>query len=140
MYGGMYPEHTLDDEGEQVANPVFITKEQRGQTVHFLDMEILQSTPGVSQIRMYDKRDHMETLKQYRRYRHIETRLSKKCLYATLHCQLCRFAIIRCSEIHFFQVTAAKLMTDMIESFYGSPPNVSLTKSPVSKPAPGRIS
>ena len=26
------------------------------------------------------------------------------------------------------------------ESFYGSPPNFSLTKSPVSKPAPGRIS
>ena len=61
---------------------------------------------------MYDKRDHMETLKQYRRNPHIETRLSKKCLYATLHCQLCRFAI-RCSEIHFFQVAAAKLMTGM---------------------------
>ena len=26
------------------------------------------------------------------------------------------------------------------EVFYGSPPNFSLTKSPVSKPAPGRIS
>ena len=30
--------------------------------LHFLDMEIVQSKPGVSQIRMYDKRDHMETL------------------------------------------------------------------------------
>ena len=59
MYGGMYPEHILDDEGEQVANPASITKEQRGQTVHVLDMEILQSTPGVSQIRMHDKRDHI---------------------------------------------------------------------------------
>ena len=59
------------NEGEQVANPVSITKEQRGQTVHFLDMEILRSTPGVSQSRMHDKRDHMETLKQYRRYPHI---------------------------------------------------------------------
>ena len=37
----MYPEHILDDEGEQVANPVSITTEQRGQTVHFLDIEIL---------------------------------------------------------------------------------------------------
>ena len=34
MYGGMNPEHILDDEGEQVANPVSITKEQGGQTVH----------------------------------------------------------------------------------------------------------
>ena len=81
-------------------------------------MEILQSAPGVSQIRMYDKRDHMlETLKQYRRYPHIETRLSKKCLYATLHCQLRRFAI-RCSEIHFFQVAVAKLMTDIVRHGY----------------------
>ena len=75
IYIGMHPEHILDDEGEQVANPVSITKEQRGQTVHFLDMEVLQSTPGVSQIRMYDERDHIATLKQYRRYPHIETRL-----------------------------------------------------------------
>ena len=29
MYGGMYPEHILDDEGEQVANSVSITREQR---------------------------------------------------------------------------------------------------------------
>ena len=69
---------------------------------------------------MYDKRDHMETLEQYRRYPHIETRLSKKCSYATLRCQRCRFAI-RCSEIHFFQAAAAKkknLMTDMIRHGY----------------------
>ena len=50
VYGGLYPEHILDDEGAQVANPVSIKKEQRGQTVHFLDMEILQSAPAVSQI------------------------------------------------------------------------------------------
>ena len=41
IYGGMYSEHILDDEVERVANPVSITKEQRGQTVHFLDMDIL---------------------------------------------------------------------------------------------------
>ena len=72
---------------------------------------------GVSQIRMYDKRDRMETLKQYRRYPLIETRLSEKCLYATLHCQLCRFAIW-CLEIHLFQEAAAKSMTDMIRHGY----------------------
>ena len=65
-----------------------IIKEQSGETVHFLDMEIVQSKPGVSQIRMYDKRDHMETLAEYRRYPHVETRLSQSCIYATLHCQL----------------------------------------------------
>ena len=38
VYGGMYPEHILFDEGEQVANSVSITKEHRVQTVHFLDI------------------------------------------------------------------------------------------------------
>ena len=69
--------------------------------MHFLDMEIVQSKPGVSQISMYDKRDHMATLAEYRRYPHVETRLSQSCIYATLHCQLCRFAT-RCTEIFRF--------------------------------------
>ena len=51
-------------------------------------MEILQSMPGVSQIKMYDKRDHMRTLVDDRKYPHIETRLSNSCKYAALHCQL----------------------------------------------------
>ena len=34
---------------------------------------IVQSKPGVSQVRMYDKQDHMATLADYRRYPHVET-------------------------------------------------------------------
>ena len=61
-----------DVDGEEIENPVVdIVKEQAGSSVHFLDMEILQSTPGVSQIKIYDKRDHMGTLEDYRRYPHI---------------------------------------------------------------------
>ena len=67
----------------------------------------------MSQIRMYDKRDHMETLTQYHTNPHIETRLPKQSLYATLHCQLYRVAI-RCSQIHLFRVAAAMLAMDMI--------------------------
>ena len=66
---------------------------------------------------MYNKRGHMETLKQYRRYPHIETRLLKTYLYAALHCQLRRLAI-RCSEIYFSYIAAAKLMMDMIRHDY----------------------
>ena len=80
-------------------------------------MDILYSTPGVSQIKMYDKRDHMGTLEDYRKYPHIETRLSNSCKNATLHCQLCRFAI-RSSEIDFFQNAAAKVMKDMFNNRY----------------------
>ena len=78
IYGGMYPSFIEDADGEEKENPISIIKEQSGETVHFLDMEIVQSKPGVSQIRMYDKRDHMATLAQlYRRHLHVETRLSQ---------------------------------------------------------------
>ena len=46
MYGGMHPVYVEDVDGEEIENLVSTVKEQVG-TVHFLDMEILQSTPGV---------------------------------------------------------------------------------------------
>ena len=105
----MYPSFIEDADGEEIENPISIVKEQSGETVRFLDMEIAQSKPDVSQIRMYDKRDHMATLAEYRRYPHVETRFSQSCIYATLHCQLCRFAT-RCTEILYFQIAATKLI------------------------------
>ena len=113
----MYSEHNPDDEGEQVAKPVSITEKKRRQTGHLLDIEILQNPPGVSQIQVCDERRPHVTLEQYRRYPHIETPLSKKCLYATLYCQICRFEI-RCSEIEFFDVAAPNLITDMTRHGY----------------------
>ena len=74
---------------QEISYLVSITIEQKRQTVYFLDEEIVQSTPGVSQIRIFGKCDHIETMKQCCRYPHIETRLSKRCLYTTVHCQLC---------------------------------------------------
>ena len=63
IYGGMYPVYVEDVfDGEAIENPVSIVKEPAGSTIHFLDMDILQSTPGVSQIKMYDKREHMGTV------------------------------------------------------------------------------
>ena len=112
---GMYPLFIGDADGEEIENPISIVKEQSGETLHFLDMEIVQSKPGVSQIRMYDKRDHMATLAEYRRYPHVETRLSPSCIYATLHCQLCRFET-RCTEMLYFRITAAKPIKDMIKN------------------------
>ena len=70
IYGGMYPVYVEDVDGEEIENLVSIVKEQAGSTVHFLDMEISQSTPGDSPIKMYDKRDHMGTLENYRKYPH----------------------------------------------------------------------
>ena len=69
----MYPSFIEDADGEEIENLISIVEEQSGETVHFLDMEIVQCKPGLSQIRIYDKRDHMATLADYRRYHHVET-------------------------------------------------------------------
>ena len=111
----MCPSFIEDADGEKIENPISIVKEQSGETVHFLDMEIVQSKPGVSQIIMYDKLDHMSTSAESRRYPHVETRLSQSGIEATLHCQLWRFAT-RCTDILYFQIAAAKLIKDMIEN------------------------
>ena len=46
----MYPSFMGDADGEEIENPISIAKEQSGETVHFLDREIVQSKPGVSKI------------------------------------------------------------------------------------------
>ena len=51
----MHPSFIEDAAGEERENPTSIDKEQSGETVHFLDIElVLLRKPGVSQIRMYD--------------------------------------------------------------------------------------
>ena len=71
IYGGMYPVYVEDVDGGEIENPVSIVKEQAGSSLHFLEMEILQSTPGASQINVYDKQDDMGTLEDYRKCPHI---------------------------------------------------------------------
>ena len=38
----MYPSFIEDADGEEKENPISIIKEQSGEKVHFLDMEIVQ--------------------------------------------------------------------------------------------------
>ena len=80
----MYPTIVLDFENQQVPTTVSILREQKGSSVNFLDMTILQQVPGISQVRMHDKRDDMPTLRHYRKFPHIETVLSVRYKYATL--------------------------------------------------------
>ena len=111
----LYPS-SMKNRDEEIENPISIVNEKSGETAeHFLDMEIVQSKPDVSQIRMCDKRDHMATLAEYRRYPHVETRLLQSCIHTTLYCQLCRFAT-RFTEIICFQIVAAKLVNDMTKN------------------------
>ena len=111
-FGGMYPKEVLDFEGQSVPTTVSILREQRGSSLNFLDMTILQQVPGISQVRMYYKRDDMPTLRHYIKFPYVETILSVRCKYATLHSQLCRFAY-RCSTMSYCARAAANLIRDM---------------------------
>ena len=64
IYGGMYPTTVEDVDGLVMETPIYLSpnNNQGKQYTFFIHMEIFQSPPGVSQIRMYGKRDHMPTL------------------------------------------------------------------------------
>lgn len=71
--------------GQLVDNKIQFTQEQVGPPARFVDMDIVQDTPGgVSDILMYDKREHMESFSTYRTFPHVEIRLStaRRALYA----------------------------------------------------------
>lgn len=117
ILGGMYPKMVTNGNGGLRPNTISIVEEQSGTAVHFLDMDIFQSTPGKTEIKIYDKREHMKTLHNYRRFPHIETTISIRAKYATLHCQLCRYA--RKSNKHiYFVISTAKLVRSMIDNHY----------------------
>ena len=111
---GMYPTTVLDFDGNVRPSPISIVQDQQGPNVHFLDMQIIQLSPGICDVKMYDKRDSMLALASYRKFPHIETTttVSTSCKYAVLHSQLCRFAF-RCTRRDYFVDAASRLMRDM---------------------------
>ena len=110
---GMYPTTVLDFDGNVRPSPVSIVQDQQGPNVHFLDnMQIMQLSPGICDVKMYDKRDSMPALASYKKLPHIETTVSTSCKYAVFHSQLCRFAY-RCTRRDYFVGAASRLMRDM---------------------------
>ena len=109
---GMYPTTVLDFNGNVRPSPISIVQDQQGPSVHFLDMQIMQLSPGICDVKMYDKRDSMPALASYRKFPHIETTVSTSCKYAVLHSQLCRFAY-RCTRREYFIDAASRLIRDM---------------------------
>ena len=116
-FGGMYAQLIRDFNNDLVPTTIALTVEQQGPSVHFLDMEVVPNGFGKTDLKIYDKRDGMPVLASYRKFPHVETKLSEKCLYAVFHSQLCRFAS-RCTRIEFFESAAAKLMASMCDHSY----------------------
>ena len=72
----------------------------------------MQLSPGICDVKRYDKRDSMPALASYRKFPHIETTVSTSCKYAVQHSQLCRFAY-RCTRREYFVDAASRLIRDM---------------------------
>ena len=55
---GMYPTTVVRDFDGNLHHPSLISifRDQQGLSIHFLDMEIVQLTPGTCNVKMYDKR------------------------------------------------------------------------------------
>ena len=110
---GMYRTTVLDFDGNVRPSPVSIVQDQQGPNVHFLDnMQIMQLSPGICDVKMYDKRDSMPALASYRKFPHIETTVFTSCKYAVFHSQLCRFAY-RCTRRDYFVDAVSRPMRDM---------------------------
>ena len=60
----MYPTTVLDFDVNVLPSPISIVLliDQQGPSVHFLDMQIIQLSPGICDVKMYDKRVSMPAL------------------------------------------------------------------------------
>ena len=85
---GMCPTTVLsiDFDGNVRPSPISIVQDQQGPNVHFLDnMQIMQLSPGICDVKMYDKRGSMPALASYRKFPHIETTVSTSCKQAVFY-------------------------------------------------------
>ena len=65
---GMCPTTVLsiDFDGNVRLSPISIVQDQQGPNVHFLDnMQIMQLSPGICNVKMYDNRDSTEFRKPF---------------------------------------------------------------------------
>ena len=85
----MYPTIVLGFDGNVRPSPILILRDQQRPSVHFLDMEIVQLSSEIYDVKMYDKRDSRPAaIASYRKFPHFETTVSTSCKYAVLHNQL----------------------------------------------------
>ena len=77
---GMCPTTVLDFDGNVRPSPISTVQDQQEPNVHFLvNMQIMHLSPGICNVKMYDKPDSMPALASYRNFPHIETTVSTSC-------------------------------------------------------------
>jgi hypothetical protein len=106
---GIYPTHMTDSGGNVITNPMEVNREKHGLRCSYLDMYIQFKARGHIQFTVYNKRDDMIVLQNYRRYPHITSTMAHSTKYNVFKSQLHRFAS-RCNHWSTFADNAKRLM------------------------------
>lgn len=114
---GLYPKETLK------------LTEEGGSTesITYLDIWIRRDDKGWYSS-MYDKRDHIPSMKDNLRFPHPLTRLSRSCKLNTITGQFHRFHR-RCTRPHLFVEAAVDLLSRMIKAGYKKQPVLNKAKA-----------
>lgn len=114
---GVYPANVLNENGDIVVNPMEVKLERHGMTCTYLDFSIKLESNGTFSTSVYQKRDEMPVFKNYRRFPHIYSRISKAAKHAVMASQLHRFAIL-CNSEQEFTRNVTRLLSEMLHHGY----------------------
>ena len=113
----VYPTEVRDADGSKVRNPMQLNLEREGKHIHYLDLDITVLNNGIFHTTLYNKRDHLEALHDYREFAHISSLISNTAKYGVYTSALHRFARLS-STPSGFTVNAIRLLRKMVTHGY----------------------
>ena len=114
----VYPTKVHDENGSTVQNPMTLNLERTRKQVHYLDLDISVMNGGFFHTSVFNKRDHLEALHDYRDFTHIQSLISNAAKYGVYTSALHRYARL-CSTPDGFTANAIRLMRKMVTHGYG---------------------
>ena len=91
--------------------------EREGKQVHYLDLDITVTNNGLFHTKVYNKRDHLQALHDYRNFAHINSLISNAAKYGVYTSALHRFAKLS-STPDGFSASAINLLRKMVQHGY----------------------
>jgi hypothetical protein len=113
----VYPTKVRDADGSEVCNPMHLNLEREGKQVHYLDLDITVTNNGLFHTKVYNKRDHLQALHDYRNFAHINSLISNAAKYGVYTSALHRFAKLS-STPDGFSASAINLLRKMVQHGY----------------------
>ena len=113
----VYPTEVRDADGSKVRNPMRLNLEREGKQIHYLDLDITVCSNEIFHTTVYNKRDHLEALHDYREFAHINSLISNTAKYGVYTSALHRYARL-CSTPNGFTANAIRLLRKMVNHGY----------------------